>query len=319
MTIAICVRCGAQKFGAFVPCGRCTYEPQTVLDKAKSIMLSDHNSPPEELAKFQSTIESGGEIPYDSVSLASLARPIVDEAYFWNVFDDARQVLPCKRCGKVFSPEVEEAYCADCSSEMEQPLAACTRCLLLFDHSAHYCQKCGAPVTRNSNLSARAIGTDMALFVRRAVKKENPLRGSQYLKEYRGRLSDAERFASDFELEILGMYVGMLTLGKHLASPDLLVKCVREMVGLYREGFSLEGADISTADARASSCMKRFDQYDRAIAAQPDNWILFLANEATQNCFQVEKHLGAATEMSVVIGYFTKVLEGALQAVAFRA
>ena len=61
--MAVCIRCGAQKFGAFRPCVRCGFVPETVVDKAKSIMLSDHHFPPEHLDKFKSTIEAGGQIP----------------------------------------------------------------------------------------------------------------------------------------------------------------------------------------------------------------------------------------------------------------
>lgn len=185
-------------------------------DKSKSIMLSDHNFPPEELRKFQTTIESGGEIPYDSVSLASIAGPILEEAYFWSSFDDARQTLPCKRCGKTFSPELEDVYCPTCCSELEQPLCTCRSCGLLFERSARFCQKCGASLSHNSNVTTRSIGTSLALFVRRAVKNENLLGRSQYITEFRSSMPVRERLASDFEFEILGMYVGMLTLSKHL-------------------------------------------------------------------------------------------------------
>ncbi len=318
MTIAVCVACGARKCGAFVPCGHCGYEPQTVMDKAKSIMLSDHHFPLEELLKFQSTIEAGGQPPYDSVSLALLARPILEEAYFWETFDDARGILPCKECGKVFAPELEEVYCGDCSSEIEEPLSPCAKCLLLYDRGARYCQKCGAPLTPDSNLSTKSIGTNMALFVRRALRSGKPFAETQHLKEFRCRLSDEERPVSEFELEILGMYIGMLTLRKHLPSGQLLVKCVREMVGLYRESFMLDGADTQTANAGAHLCMKRFDQYDQALAVQPERWILFLANEATKNCFHVERDLGAAVEMVAVIGYLAKVFDECIQGVTFQ-
>lgn len=134
----------------------------------------------------------------------------------------------------------------------------------------------------------------MALFVRRAVKNENLLGRSRYITESRSRMSVRERLASDFEFEILGMYVGVLTLSKHVGSKEILVKCVRQMVNLYRESFVLDGADTQCASEGAALCTKRFDQYDNAIAEAPDRWMLFLSNGAGRNCIGVEGHLGGS-------------------------
>ena len=42
MTIAICIDCGVEKKGALTPCSICGYKPETKIDKAKSMLLSDH-------------------------------------------------------------------------------------------------------------------------------------------------------------------------------------------------------------------------------------------------------------------------------------
>lgn len=91
------------------------------------------------------------------------------------------------------------------------------------------------------------------------------------------------------------------------------------MVDLYRESFILDGVDNQSASERAALCMRRFNQYDNALAAEPDRWMLFLSNEAGKNCIAVEGHLGVATEMAIVIGYFSKVFEGSIQAVVFQS
>lgn len=153
----------------------------------------------------------------------------------------------------------------------------------------------------------------MALFVRRAVSEKSFLTKSHFLAEFRARLSDEDRIASDFEMEILAMYTAMLTLSKFVPSKALIVRCVREMVELYRRSFVLSGADSKVADAAANLYAKRFDEYDRALAVDPERWMFFLANEATKNCYRVEKHLGATMEISVTIGYFVRVLEGSLR------
>jgi hypothetical protein len=42
VTIAICVQCGATKFGALTPCKECAYMPATERDVIYSMALSDH-------------------------------------------------------------------------------------------------------------------------------------------------------------------------------------------------------------------------------------------------------------------------------------
>ena len=42
MTVAVCVRCGIIKFGAFNPCDSCGFCPRTEIDAAYSIALTDH-------------------------------------------------------------------------------------------------------------------------------------------------------------------------------------------------------------------------------------------------------------------------------------
>ena len=141
MTIAICIPCGAQKFGAFTPCTACGFTPNRVIDQAKSLMLSDHNFPVEELHKFKAMIESGRQPPYDSLSLAHCAEPIVEEQYFWEHFDESRATLPCMKCGSPFKAELEEALCPGCRFEFEEPLSTCPVCFLVFESSAKHCVK----------------------------------------------------------------------------------------------------------------------------------------------------------------------------------
>ena len=42
MTAAVCLQCGAFKFGAFTPCKSCGFLPTSPEDQAKAIALSDH-------------------------------------------------------------------------------------------------------------------------------------------------------------------------------------------------------------------------------------------------------------------------------------
>lgn len=45
MTHAICIKCGAGKFGALSACPDCHYEPVLTEDRARSMLLSDHHYP----------------------------------------------------------------------------------------------------------------------------------------------------------------------------------------------------------------------------------------------------------------------------------
>lgn len=110
MTIAICIACGAEKFGAFVCCPRCGYEPQTTIDKAKSLMLSDRNLSTGQLHDCKALIEAGKEVPYDPISLAYCAEPIAEEDYFWEHLDESRGLLPCIRCGAPSNPKLRRPF-----------------------------------------------------------------------------------------------------------------------------------------------------------------------------------------------------------------
>lgn len=76
MTVAICIACGARKLGALVPCRQCAYAPVSLIDQAKSVMLSEHNFRPEDLRKFSLMIKSGEEIPYEPIALVICGEPI---------------------------------------------------------------------------------------------------------------------------------------------------------------------------------------------------------------------------------------------------
>jgi hypothetical protein len=42
VTAALCVKCGAEKFGSFTPCSKCGFFPETEDDFVYSLVLSDH-------------------------------------------------------------------------------------------------------------------------------------------------------------------------------------------------------------------------------------------------------------------------------------
>ena len=62
MTVAICIKCGAFKFGAFSSCEKCGATPETEDDVALSMMTSDHFHSQEELGDIGKAIASGKKI-----------------------------------------------------------------------------------------------------------------------------------------------------------------------------------------------------------------------------------------------------------------
>ncbi len=76
MTLAICIRCGGEKIGAFTACARCGFVPETPEDKARSLGLSDHNLTAEELRAVAERIEAGDPPSFDEASVRQLAEGI---------------------------------------------------------------------------------------------------------------------------------------------------------------------------------------------------------------------------------------------------
>lgn len=63
MTRAICMRCGAEKFGAIVPCDGCGFQPRTDEQLATSMLFSKPYLPEEEMEGLSETIRQIGGPP----------------------------------------------------------------------------------------------------------------------------------------------------------------------------------------------------------------------------------------------------------------
>lgn len=64
MTVAVCIRCGSQKVGAWTYCSGCRFEPSTNVEKAQSVILSDHHISPEDLEKVAAQLRAGQAFEY---------------------------------------------------------------------------------------------------------------------------------------------------------------------------------------------------------------------------------------------------------------
>jgi len=76
VTQAICLQCGTQTVGAFIPCKECHFEPASEEARAKSILLSDHFIRGEGLKETARVIQSGGAVQFPEAALASVVEKL---------------------------------------------------------------------------------------------------------------------------------------------------------------------------------------------------------------------------------------------------
>jgi hypothetical protein len=76
MTHAICIKCGASKFGALNPCKECLYAPDSKEDCARSILLSDHHYSLFELDRIGEALRGGQRVLYDPAEILGYVQAI---------------------------------------------------------------------------------------------------------------------------------------------------------------------------------------------------------------------------------------------------
>lgn len=319
MTIAVCIACGTRKFGAFVPCPQCSFVPVAPLDRAKSLMLSDHSIPAAELDRMEEWIRSGKEVPYDPLSLAQCLDCISEEEYFWEHFDSDRGALGCLHCGKSFKPERNEVLCPACASKAGEFLAICRQCRSIYESSASYCQRCGsATEPAPHGLSQRSLAASLALAVRYVTTRGGLLEKLNALKEVYQRLSGQERAAADCELENFALYTSIIALRQVVPSVSLSEGVLKNMVELYTKAWELSGVDQHNVKRLIGLCGKRLEEYEEATQRYPDKATFGLAEVAASNCFGIKKDLAATMEMMLVAGYLVKSFEEVLRSKALH-
>lgn len=80
MTYAICIKCGEGKFGAFVPCLKCGFKPESFSDQARAIVLSDHSSNRATLDAAGAKLRAGESLEFDETDMAKMAAEIEEIA-----------------------------------------------------------------------------------------------------------------------------------------------------------------------------------------------------------------------------------------------
>ena len=69
MTVAVCLKCGAFKRGAFTLCSKCGYRPDNDESLTKHLLSSDHICSPEQLETIAVRIKAGEEIEFPAENL----------------------------------------------------------------------------------------------------------------------------------------------------------------------------------------------------------------------------------------------------------
>jgi len=76
VTVAVCIRCGARKIGAFTSCPGCGFAPVEGGDQAKSLILSDHHLPEDQLDEIAARIQGGLPVTYPEDTVQQLTEEL---------------------------------------------------------------------------------------------------------------------------------------------------------------------------------------------------------------------------------------------------
>lgn len=117
MTVAICIHCGAMKWGAWGRCSACGFLPSTSIERAKSLLATDHYFSIEYLQEAGRQMKDGRPLVFLESQVEQVAKGIEKQSYFLLNFTEKDQTIPCMKCGKRFATddEKEEVLCPSCA------------------------------------------------------------------------------------------------------------------------------------------------------------------------------------------------------------
>ena len=106
------------KWGAWVRCRACGFEPSTSTDQAKSLLASDHYFSVEYLERAAEQFKEGRPLVFLDEQVNLVAKDIERRQYFLLNFNPEDHCIPCMKCGKRFTAndEKEEVLCRDCTT-----------------------------------------------------------------------------------------------------------------------------------------------------------------------------------------------------------
>ena len=72
MTVAVCLKCGAIKVGAWTPCPKCHHLPEDPEDQAKHMIISDHYFSRTDLDGISANVKNGLPVHFDAKNIADI-------------------------------------------------------------------------------------------------------------------------------------------------------------------------------------------------------------------------------------------------------
>lgn len=107
------------KWGAWVRCRACGFEPSTSTEQAKSLLTSDHYFPVEYLQRAAEQFQAGRPLVFLEEQVNLVAKDIERQQYFLLNFNPEDQCIACMECGNIFSTddEKEAVLCPKCARE----------------------------------------------------------------------------------------------------------------------------------------------------------------------------------------------------------
>lgn len=160
MTIAVCVACGALKHGAFNPCDACGKTPQSEVDLAYSLAMTDHHFRIETLAEISRSM------------LGGRPRPTFPPDQEERLRREARRIMPkqARMTGRSAgpSPETDDGPTADTgpSSTAEvdgEERAVCFACGRFKQGPFRPCPGCGVRPSTEIDLAYSFAFSDAVL------------------------------------------------------------------------------------------------------------------------------------------------------------
>ena len=72
MTVAVCLKCGAIKVGAWTPCPKCNHLPEDLEDQAKHVMISDHYFSRTDLEGISARVKNRLPLHFDAKNIVDI-------------------------------------------------------------------------------------------------------------------------------------------------------------------------------------------------------------------------------------------------------
>ncbi len=78
MTVAVCLKCGAMKHGAWSRCAKCRHDPKDLEDRVKHMLTSDNHFTPFDLEDISTRVRTGQPLEFNSETVMAAVTTLKD-------------------------------------------------------------------------------------------------------------------------------------------------------------------------------------------------------------------------------------------------